>query len=204
MNILFLILIVFLTATSSNANDKFIEEMGIGCGKAVPVKQYSFTVGKDEYVIPKDLIVIKNDKVIFSDAKPNDLREPFNGVMYFMFNDNIFLETFDDDCVDLLFRRIIYFSTKNDRFKQFNILTSHHEDVLFTYKNKLYYWSEWFCMDDYNNDSNGKGHYIFVFNDKSIEFTKLYFPEIKSCVPEYLQNAMKNNPIVYGKISKQP
>lgn len=150
----------------------------------------TLTVDGTKYVLPKKLIIQKENTPLFQDTETRPWNVETDRIKYFQFEKKTFLIISEWDTADYTSFRLFHLGNTKEQTKEFTIMGAVEEEngaVFFTSKKKLYYWEKPFC------ESNK----AYQFDDKKIEFVEVKFNKQKGkkCLPSELETAKVKNKI---------
>jgi len=180
------------------------------CGELTEVSSYEFTVGDVTLSFPLILEIRADDRVVYTDGSMYAQGRsigwvfPQNGLRIALLDEHILIEVYEQDCVDLLFRKLVVLSKSGEFILSQPIWTSHWKDAFYLEGDNLVYWSEWFCRRV--NRESGKS-YVYVWRGYE-EFQKDERPYESVCETEFVLKLLTDKirfisikPDKHGKIS---
>ena len=154
----FMILALILIASSVDA---FADD-GDWCGPVIENEPYELRIGSLDLRFPAFLEIVANGRTVFAEQDSRIWAFPYSGLLVAETEAYVLIEAYEDDCVDLLSRRIFVLSKAGDLLVSKHIWTSNWEDAFFLDGDGLVYWSEWFCHPQ-NADMVSNGSYAYVW-----------------------------------------
>jgi len=156
------------------------------CGEVVENGAYQLRFGDLHVVFPRFLEIVIDGRSVFSDRIQRVWAHPYSGLSIAEAGDYLLVEAYEQDCVDLLLRRIFVISAAGELVVSQHVWTSFWEDAFFFEDESLVYWSAWFCHPD-NADRTSKSSYVYVWPGRG-GFQKVTRPLDVACSDQGIQD----------------
>jgi hypothetical protein len=131
------------------------------------------------YVLPAYVEIVKDGVTLFRDEQPSQWLPPYKGAHYSSVGAYLLIETFDQDCIDILVRRLFVILPDGSVVHQ-PVWSRHWRDGFFIEDDELTYWSEAFCWEE-DTERRAGISYVYVFSEAKRLFERKDVPDSVYC-----------------------